>query len=133
MTRILQAVRRALRMAGAEPDLTEDPRVSDLERALRRHGLHLSVTDSDESQLRLSAQWMLLRAEERAIKDGEGDYGMVARLARLVGRSQPRVTRAFQGQDLDEEARAALEEHLLDPAKHPLPPVGKSPGRPKGS
>ncbi|MGK3981285.1 hypothetical protein WMF38_57340 [Sorangium sp. So ce118] len=134
MSRIMQAIRKALRMAGAEPSLPTDPRISEVVALLRAHGLRLAVVNAEEPSLRVSAEWLLRRATERALASGEDEYGMGARLARLIGRSLPRVSRAIRGETgLDEEAIEALEQHLLDPAKHPLPPVGKSPGRPPKS
>jgi hypothetical protein len=121
-------------MAGAEPDLPDDPPLSAVVATLRSHGLRLAVVNAERPSLQLSAQWLLRRAMDRALREGEPERGLVARLARLVDRSMPRITRAIAGDaDLDDVAREALEQHLLDPNRHPLPPYIKPPGRPKGT
>jgi hypothetical protein len=134
MSRTLDAIRKALRMGGSEPQLTSDMPLSVVVALLREHGLRLAVVNAERPALQLSAQWLLRRAMDRALREGEPERGLVARLARLVDRSMPRITRAIAGDaDLDDVAREALEQHLLDPKKHPLPPYIKPPGRPKGS
>jgi hypothetical protein len=134
MTRVLQAVRKALRMAGVElVDLPQDPPLSAVVALLRSHGLRLVVANAEHPSLQLSARWLVRRAFERALAAGEPEHGMNARLGRLVGRNQSSVSRALSGEtELDDDARAALEAHLLDPPRHPLPAAGKSTGRPKG-
>lgn len=134
MTRLHQAITKALRMAGAEPGLPQDPRLSEVVRLLRRHGLRLAVVNAEQPSLQLSARWLLRRAIERALAAGEPEYGLTVRIARLIGRSQSGVTRALSGESgIDEEARAALEEHLMHGDPSQLPPSGKSTGRPRGS
>jgi hypothetical protein len=134
MSRVLQAVAKALRMAGVEADLPKDPPLSAVASLLRRHGLRLAVVDDEDPSLQLSARWLLRRAVERALAAGEPEYGLTTRLARLIGRSQSNVTRALAGEHgIDDEGRAALEEYLLHGKPGDLPPVGKSTGRPRGS
>src|SRR6188508_265039 len=125
MTRILQAITKALRMAGVEHvDLPADPQLSAVVALLRSHGLRLVVANAEQPSLQLSARWLLRRAFERALKAGEPERALTARLARLIGRSHSNLTRAFAGEtSLDAEATEALEAHLLDPAEYPLPPA----------
>jgi hypothetical protein len=134
MSRVLQAITKALRMAGVEADLPKDPPLSKVERALAKHGLGLAVVDLEQPSVQFSARWLLRRAVERALAAGEREYGLTTRIARLIGRSQSNVTRALAGEHgIDDEGRAALEEHLLHGQPGDLPPVGKSTGRPRGS
>lgn len=134
MTRILQAVAKALQMAGVEADMPKDPALSKVVATLRSHGLRLAVVNAEQPSLQLSARWLLRRAMERALAAGEPEYGLTTRLARLIGRSQSNVTRALAGEHgIDDEGRAALEEYLLHGQPGDLPPVGKSTGRPRGS
>jgi hypothetical protein len=134
MSRVLQAITKALRMAGVEADLPKDPPLSKVVALLKSHGLRLAVVDDEDPSLQLSARWLLRRAVERALAAGEPEYGLTTRLARLIGRSQSNVTRAIAGEHgVDDEGRAALEEYLLHGQPGDLPPVGKSTGRPRGS
>ncbi|WP_438028981.1 hypothetical protein [Sorangium sp. So ce233] len=129
---LLAAMRRAQRLMGAESatSLPGDPTLSTVLGILEKHGLKLAVVSEHRSDLQISSRHLIEAAMARAVAAGESQAGLRERIARLIDRDKARIARALAGAELDDEARAALEAHLREPGKHPLPPAGRPPGRP---
>lgn len=129
---ITDDIERALRLRG-EQAIRVFPTASlgDVAAILAAHGLTLAVVSEGLPTIQLTSAQLVMAAVDRALAAGEPEHGLSARISRMCGlKSAAQITRVLDdGRELGPEARAALEEHLLDPKARPLPPVLKD-GRP---